>query len=404
MMPDNRVPNYAGAYQPTVIVKPSKGRLVLKWVLGLFAALIASILGLLVLLMIASETGLAALVAAMLVATLPVPLYIVLILWIDRYEAEPLWMLAIAFFWGATIAVFIAYLINTLGGVFVAILTGSLAIANLYGAVISAPIVEETAKALVLFLLFFWKKDEFDGVVDGFVYAGMVGLGFAMTENFQYYGGVIAKARGIHNEDFHQIYFLRGMLAPYSHPLFTSMTGIGLGAARQAKHIAWKIILPLAGFLLAMFLHFLWNFLAVVSGATATNEEQAFWNFIRIYLVVMVPIFCVVMSLIFFAVRREGRVVREHLRCDFERGLLTQEEYNRLCSVRGRVGSSMRALTRGGISRWRARMRFNQMASELAFHRSRVARGLRGGQQFDAAREAAYIQTLQELRQRLGQF
>jgi RsiW-degrading membrane proteinase PrsW (M82 family) len=399
MMPNNQMPNYAGAYQPTVIIKPSNSRRVLKWVLAIFAAIVAAILGLLVLLMIASETGVAALVAAMLVATLPVPLYIMLILWVDRYESEPLWMLAIAFFWGATIAVFLAYLINTIGGLIVYRMFGSIAIATLYGAVISAPIVEESAKAIVLFLLFFWKKDEFDGVVDGFVYAGMVGLGFAMTENFQYYGGVIAKTGGqIHTEDFHQIYFLRGMLAPYSHPIFTSMTGIGLGAARQSKHIAAKILLPIAGFLLAIFLHFLWNFLAVVSGFGA----DPFWTFIKIYIVVMVPIFCAVMGLIFFALRREGRVVREHLLRDFQGGLLTQEEYNRLCTISGRIGSSLRALRRGGFGVWRARMRFNQTASELAFHRSRAARGLYSDQRTVAEREAAYIQMLRELRQRLG--
>ena len=403
MMPNNPVPHYAGAYQPTVVVKPSQGRRVLKWVLGILAALVAAILGLIVLLMIASETGVTALWMAMLVGILPVPLYIMLILWIDRYESEPLWMLAIAFFWGAIIAVFAAYFLNTISGIIVYLLSRSEIIAKLFGAVISAPIVEESFKALGLLILFLWKKDEFDGVVDGFVYAGMIGLGFAMTENFQYYGGVIAKTRGIHNEDFHQIYFLRGMLAPYSHPLFTSMTGIGLGAARQAKHIAWKIILPIAGLLLAMFLHFLWNFSAVIASVTATSDEEAFWNFIRLYVVVMVPIFCVTLGLIFFALYREGRVVRDHLLCDFQSGLLTQEEYNRLCSIRGRIGSSARALTSGGIRRWRARMRFNQTASELAFHRSRVARGLRSNQQTDAAREAAYIQTLQELRQRLGQ-
>jgi RsiW-degrading membrane proteinase PrsW (M82 family) len=399
MMPNNQYPNYAAAYQPTVIIKRSNSRLVLKWVLGIFAALVAAILGLLVLLMIASETGLAALVAAMLVATLPVPLYIMLILWVDRYESEPLWMLAIAFFWGATIAVFLAYLINTAGGLFVLQLSQSLVIAKLYGIVISAPIVEESAKAIVLFLLFFWKKDEFDGVVDGFVYAGMVGLGFAMTENFQYYGGVIARTGGqIHTEDFHEIYFLRGMLAPYSHPIFTSMTGIGLGAARQSKHIAAKILLPIAGFLLAIFLHFLWNFLAVISGV----GDDPFWTFIYIYIVVMVPIFCAILGLIFFALRREGRVVREHLLCDFQGGLLTQEEYNRLCTISGRMGSSLRALKRGGVGAWRARMQFNQTASELAFHRSRAARGLYRDQQTAAEREAGYIQMLRELRQRLG--
>jgi RsiW-degrading membrane proteinase PrsW (M82 family) len=407
MMPNNPVPNYAGAYPPPpppFTAKPSTGRLVLKWLLALFVASIAAVLGLLVLLMIASETGLAALLAAMFVATLPVPLYIILILWIDRYESEPLWMLAMAFFWGATIAVFIAYLINTIGGYYVAHLTQSIIIAKLYGAVISAPIVEESAKAMMLFLLFFWKKDEFDGVVDGFVYAGMIGLGFAMTENFQYYGNVINEARGIHNPEFHQIYFLRGMLAPYSHPLFTSMTGIGLGAARQSRHTALKVILPILGLGLAMFLHFLWNFSAVVAGVSAASQEDAFWNFIWIYLVVMVPIFCIIIGVILFALRREGRVVRENLLCDFQRGLLTQEEYNRLCSIRGRIGSSTRALARGGFGRWRARMRFNQIASELAFHRSRVARGFHSREQSDAEREAAYIQTLQELRQRLGQY
>jgi len=49
----------------------------------------------------------------MVSATLPVPIYLMLVLWIDRYEAEPAWMLATAFFWGALVAVFFAFLINT---------------------------------------------------------------------------------------------------------------------------------------------------------------------------------------------------------------------------------------------------------------------------------------------------
>lgn len=394
MMPNNQMPNYAGAYQPTVMFRPSKNRRALKWVLGLFAALVAAVLGLIVLLLIASETGLAALLAAMMVASLPVPLYIMLILWIDRYESEPLWMLATAFFWGATIAVFAAYFFNTIGSIVVAVLTQSMVITTLYGAVISAPIVEESFKALGLFILFFAKKDEFDGVVDGFVYAGMIGLGFAMTENFQYYGKVIYSG-GLGSEDFGQIYLLRGMLAPYSHPLFTSMTGMGLGAARQSKSLAVKIIAPIVGFLLAVFLHGLWNFSAMLAGSLS--------GFLTIYFVLMVPIFMVTLVIILFALRREGRVVREHLLCDLQRGMFSQEEYNRLCSIRGRMGASMRALSRGGFGVWRARMQYNQAASELAFHRSRAARGLYDSQQTAAEREAAYLQMLRELRQRLGE-
>ena len=61
---------------------------------------------------------------------------------------------------------------------------------------ISAPIVEESGKAFILFVFFFWKADEFDGVVDGIVYASMAALGFAMTENIQYYGKAVAQEAG----------------------------------------------------------------------------------------------------------------------------------------------------------------------------------------------------------------
>lgn len=150
--------------------------------LAVGAVLVASLLGLIILLLIGVETGLLGLLVGIIVATLPVPVYLMLVLWIDRYESEPLWMLATAFFWGALVAVFIAFVFNTATGVAVAVVTESVEAGEAFSAVISAPIVEETAKALILFILYF-KRDEFDGVVDGIVYAAMAGLGFAMTEN-----------------------------------------------------------------------------------------------------------------------------------------------------------------------------------------------------------------------------
>ena len=35
-------------------------------------------------------------------------------------------------------------------------------------------------------LLLWWRRAELDGVLDGIVYAGMVGIGFAFTENILY--------------------------------------------------------------------------------------------------------------------------------------------------------------------------------------------------------------------------
>ena len=119
----------------------------LKIIAAVFAIMIAALLGLIVLLLIGSETGLAQLVIGFICATLPVPIYIMLLLWIDRYESEPLWMLTTAFFWGALVAVFIAIILNTINGAIVAAATNSAQIGENFGAVVSAPIVEESAKA-----------------------------------------------------------------------------------------------------------------------------------------------------------------------------------------------------------------------------------------------------------------
>jgi RsiW-degrading membrane proteinase PrsW (M82 family) len=392
-MQNNPLINPPGQYpaaQPFV-VRPSGNRSALKWLLIITAILFALLLGLILLLLIGSETGVVPLLIGMVCATLPAPVYIIILLWIDRYEAEPRWMLATAFFWGALVAVFIAFILNTGGALIVAYLTRNTIIAEAAGAVVFAPIVEESAKALILFILFFWRKDEFDGIVDGIVYAGMVGLGFAMTENIQYYGKALVHNGGA---GLTGTFILRGIFAPFSHPLFTSMTGIGLGWARQTNNKLIKWTMPFIGLGLAMFMHFVWNGSPTFFGGG---------GFLVMYFLLMAPVFFIAMPVtIIVALRREGRIVREHLLPDFQRGMFTPEEYNCLCSVRGRMGASYRALTRGGIETWRTRMQYNQAASELAFHRSRVARGILTDPRDAHEREAAYLQLLQELRKRMG--
>jgi RsiW-degrading membrane proteinase PrsW (M82 family) len=359
---------------------------VIKIIGGVIAALTALLLGLIVLLLIGVETGPIALLIGMVSAILPVPIYLILVLWIDRYEAEPAWMLATAFFWGALVAVFFAFLINTASDVAVQLMTNSVKAGHTFGAVISAPIVEESAKALILFIFFFAKKDEFDGVIDGIVYAAMVGLGFAMTENIQYYGKAVLESGGT----LTFVFILRGFLAPFSHPMFTSMTGIGLGLARQSRSMAIKVIAPPLGLLAAMSMHSIWNGSGVLFGGGA---------FILTYILIMIPAFFIMLVVIALALRREGQIVREHLVVELQGGVFTQDEYKRLGSIFGRMGASFDALSRGGVGHWQAARQLNQTASELAFHRSRVARGIATA---DAAqREAAYRMALEDLLKRL---
>ena len=383
MINDPRTPN---PFVRPLPARSSGGKTVIKIVAGVIAILVALLLGLIVLLLIGVETGLVPLLIGMVSATLPVPIYLMLVLWIDRYEAEPAWMLATAFFWGALVAVFFAFLINTASDVAVQLMTNSARAGHTFGAVVSAPIVEESAKALILLIFFFAKKDEFDGVIDGIVYAAMVGLGFAMTENIQYYGKAVMEGGGT----LTFVFILRGFLAPFSHPMFTSLTGIGLGLARQSRNTFLKWVAPPFGLLAAMSMHSIWNGSGVLFGGGA---------FILTYILIMIPAFFIMLVVIALALRREGQIVREHLVGEFQGGLLTQDEYRRLCSIFGRMGMSFDALTRGGFGQWQTARQLNQTASELAFHRNRVARGIQAA---DAVqREAAYRMALEDLLKRL---
>jgi len=282
------------------------------------------------------------------------------------------------------VAPFFSFLLNTLGSVLVTLMAGKEA-GETFALVISAPIVEESSKAAILVIFYIWKKDEFDGVVDGIVYASLVALGFAMTENVLYYGKAALEngAAGLT-----LTFIVRGAFAPFSHPLFTSLTGIGLGISRQTNNIVVKIATPVIGFLMAVFMHSIWNGSGALGGGAI---------FILTYLIVMVPAFLIMIVVISLALRREGEVVREFLLPDFQKGLFSDDEYRQLGSIGGRMSSSFSAFSQRGVKGWRARRQFNQMASELAFHRSRVSRGLHPSEQEAIAMEAAYLAALRSL-------
>ena len=63
------------------------------------------------------------------------------------------------------------------------------------------------------------------------------------------------------------------------------------------------------------------------------------------------------------------------------------------------MGANFNAFSRGGLGHWRASRQLNQMASELAFHRSRIALGISSSDAHE--REAAYQMALQDLLTRL---
>jgi protease PrsW len=359
----------------------------MKWLLIVAGSLAAVVMGLLTLLLLGFSTGPVGLVFGMVLAVLPVPIYMMLALWVDRFEREPVWMLTAAFLWGATASVLFAFILNTAFGIAMADAIGNYA--DMATAVISAPIVEELAKGFALLIFYFWKRDQFDSVLDGVIYAAMVGLGFAMTENILYYGNALAQG-GLGGSAF--VFVLRGVVSPFAHPLFTSMTGIALGLARLApRGAARKWFLPPLGILAAMFLHFLWN-LSASFGAM----------FLVTYALVMVPAFLGVIVIVAVSLRKESRIIKEQLQSEWRSGLLSDRDYHELGSFFGRMRGGIGALFGGGWSRWRARIRLHNAASELAFHRWRTARGIHPRRETPAAREARLFAQLQEVSGRPG--
>jgi len=376
--PLDPLPEGAGPTRPPpasarAAAAPGEGHGALTWV--------AAICGIFTLLIIAGNLDPRAFVLGALLAVFPVPIYVALALWVDRFEPEPPRTLAQTFAWGATVAVLAAVCINTTAQTVAEGIVGSRA-ADFFGAVVSAPVVEELAKGLALAFLYRELRDEFDDVVDGVVYAAMVGLGFAMVENIQYYGAAVEEGGGSSAVTF----AIRGMMAPFAHPLFTAMFGIGLGYTRERMRSARRFWAPPVGLAAAVGLHALWNL--------ATTSDS--W-FLALYFVVMVPAFVGILVIVYLSLVREGRVIREHLAHLVEARVIDADELECLCIVRRRLRASYDAWRAGGTVRWRRRRELHRTASELAFHRWRVRRGLSKGAEADALREAAYLRRLKAL-------
>jgi RsiW-degrading membrane proteinase PrsW (M82 family) len=322
---------------------------------GIATFLVAGLL----LLIFLAELGPVLFVVATVMAVVPAIFYLTIVLLIDRYDPEPPWVLVLAFLWGAVISIFGALIINDTAAI-VAMSTGGAAAAEFVGAVIAAPVSEEAMKGIGLLIVLLALRKEFDGVVDGIVYACVIALGFATVENVLYYGRALDSAGPAGGA---VTLILRGLMSPFAHPLFTSMTGIGVGIAREQRKgvLAW--IAPVMGYTAAVLLHATWNFIA--TAASASGEDGA-GLFFGAYLVGWIPAFLCFMAAIGYCLYRERKIVRYHLYEEVVLGVLSPQEYLDVTSLRKRVAFHWRALGRGGLGGYRSAKAFSRAATKLA--------------------------------------
>ena len=187
-------------------------------------------------------------VVAFLVCLPTTGLAIFLVRALDNNEKEPWRLVMVAVIWGAVIAFNLSVVIEGLYGALVnsGLIPGpgeGLSSAFMAGA------IEEGAKGVALLVIWWWMRDEFDGVLDGIVYGAIVGLGFNFMESLEY----ISSGGGGQ-------FFFRQMLGLFfGHSTYTALIGAGLGVARQLPDRGGRVIVIVSGFLAAIGAHFLWD-------------------------------------------------------------------------------------------------------------------------------------------------
>jgi protease PrsW len=352
-----------------VIPLPTPGRQrrgVLAPVLGLIAT---GFCGLVVLGLLSNSVGGTGVVVGALCALVPVGPVVATFLWIDRWEPEPPRTLLAAFLWGACFAALSALLINSSASMVVDLLLGA-GRGDLFGAVAVAPVVEEAVKGAFLVGMLLFRRREFDGVVDGIVYAGLVAAGFAFTENILYLGRAFTEDAAVGQVgSVLGVLVLRGVLSPFAHPLFTAMTGIGVGIASRSASAGGRVAAVAIGYVVAVALHSLWN-------TSASVRDGGF--FLVVYGFVMVPLFVALVIVVIWQRRREQRIVAAQLPGFAAAGWIVPSEVPLLSSLAGRQGWRAAVRRRSGRRVAKAVAEYQAAVTELAFLRDRLARGTAG--------------------------
>jgi RsiW-degrading membrane proteinase PrsW (M82 family) len=330
-------------------------------------------------------------------ALIPVPILVAAFMWLDRYEPESPIYLGLTFLWGAFVATLVAYLGNS----GVSDLFDRWKISSDWVAVVVAPFIEESMKALgpVLLLLitaFVIKRPAINGILDSIVYFGLSATGFAFSENILYLGGhgyaAGADQGGVAGgvQDVIAVFIGRIPLSGFAHPLFTSMTAVGVGIAVRTTKTWVRVAAPIGGWILAMILHGSWNGMATLA-SNLGNPQILLYG----YFAVFMPIFLAMVGFAMSLRSREGRLTQTALADYVRLGWLSPPEVATLATV-GRRRSARTWAQRVAGDVGSAGMRgFQLSATQLALLRDRVDRQSAAGLPITPDQSAEEVRLLQ---------
>ena len=312
--------------------------------------------------------GVRAFAYGVLFAAAPTPVLLAAFSLLDRRRPVSPQLMAVVLMWGSCVATLMALKVNEFA-------VGRLSVdqsQTVRGAVFVAPWVEEAAKGLVVFGVVWWQRQRLVTPLGAAVYGGLAGVGFAFTENIVYYSAVFQETvsaqgdRGLALDAVRDLFWWRGVAAPFVHPVFTIATGLGIGLALRQRHVGARILAPVAGYLGAVLLHTGYNTLA----SYASDRALA-----AIYVGILLPLLMGVAVALLLMRRQERRVVAARLNDYVATGWLRPWQADALATARGRRDVLRRAGQYGPYARRDARA-WLASGIDLGAVRDRIVRGV----------------------------
>jgi len=181
----------------------------------------------------------------LLLAVAPIFIIIIYIYFKDKYEKEPKRLLLYNFLLGAILSIIVTTIIYYVFDYMLPLTNNTSIFQQFIKAFIVVGLTEEFSKYIIV-RYYAQKNKNFNEPFDGIVYAVMVSMGFAATENIFYVlvGG-------------YQTALLRAFTAVPAHATFGILMGYYMGKAKFSNN---RIALNLTGLLLAIIFHGAYDF------------------------------------------------------------------------------------------------------------------------------------------------
>ena len=286
----------------------------------------------------------------------PLAIVVSLLLFIDRFEPEPLGMKLAALAWGGGVSVFFAIMGNEYVQYSVTEQTGDEVQGIVFSVVVGAPVVEELLKGLGVLVIVWARRTHISSAIDGLIYAGFAACGFLVVEDFTYFVRAV-----LTDGDLGQLFFQRVVMGVFGHVMYTSCMGWATGwAVTRARSAAAGCGAVALGWFTGMLLHATWNGTAVLSG----GDEELFYTF---YMFIHIPLFLLWFLFIALAMKRERRDAAAGLMPYVAQGWIIPAEIQMVCDPRSRRAALAWASNGGPLAK-KAMKQFMYALATLGLH------------------------------------